>query len=75
MSDAHANIEKLTRMANEIARAFRAQGDKAVAGAAEDIGLYWTRKMRADIFAHLDNGGAGLEPLTVEALKSLRARA
>ena len=34
MSDAHSNTTKLTRMANEIAKAFRAQGhDKAVAGA------------------------------------------
>ena len=76
MSEAHANTEKLTRMANEIAKAFRAQGhDKAVAGAAEHIGLYWTRKMRADIYAHLDAGGAGLEPLAMEALKALRAKA
>ena len=58
----HDNIPALVRMANQIAMAFRAQThESAVAATAEHIKLYWSKKMRADIFAHLNAGGDGLD--------------
>ncbi len=66
-------IKTLTRMANQIAIAFRNEPpEKAAADAAEHIRLYWTRKMRADLLAHAGAGGEGLEPLARAAIESLR---
>jgi formate dehydrogenase subunit delta len=68
--------EKLVYMANQIGRFFAHQPeDQAVAGIADHILKFWEPRMRAAIFAHLDAGGAGLDPLTLKALRSLRASA
>jgi len=65
--------EKLSYMANQIGKFFAHQGEeKAVAGIANHIARFWDPRMRAAIFAHLDAGGAGLDPFTRKAVASLR---
>jgi formate dehydrogenase subunit delta len=68
--------EKLSYMANQIGKFFAHQGEeKAVAGIANHIVRFWDPRMRAAIFAHLDAGGAGLDPFTRKAVASLREEA
>jgi formate dehydrogenase subunit delta len=60
-------------MANQIGKFFQSQGpEKAVAGTAEHIRKFWDPRMRNAIFAHLDAGGAGLDPNVREAINKLR---
>ena len=57
-----ASPDKLVYMANQIGKFFVSQGDAvAVKGTAEHIKKFWDPRMLRAIFAHLDNGGAGLE--------------
>lgn len=66
--------ERLAYMANQMARFFASQPrDKAVAGMAEHIAKFWDPRMRTRIFAHLDAGGAGLEPIAREAITRVQA--
>jgi formate dehydrogenase subunit delta len=65
--------DKLVYMANQIGKFFASQGDKvAVEGIATHIKKFWEPRMRNAIFAHLDAGGAGLDPQVKAALESLR---
>ena len=65
--------DKLVYMANQIGKFFQSQGhDKAVPGIADHIRKFWDPRMRRMIFAHLDAGGAGLDPFAREALESLQ---
>jgi formate dehydrogenase subunit delta len=67
------SADRLIYMANQIGKFFQAQGhDKAVTGIAEHIRKFWDPRMRRGIFAHLDAGGAGLDPAVREAVASLR---
>jgi formate dehydrogenase subunit delta len=67
---------RLIYMANQIGKFFHSQGhDKAVAGVAEHIRKFWDPRMRKAIFAHLDEGGAGLDPNVLEALTTLQKAA
>ncbi len=67
--------EKLTMMANQIAAFFKAQGEAAAPAAiADHLKKFWDPGMRADIIAHLDKGGDGLDPLTRAGVERLRAR-
>jgi formate dehydrogenase subunit delta len=67
------SLEKLVYMANQIGKFFTSQGkEQAAAGTADHIRKFWDPHMRATITAHLDAGGAGLDPvarLAVERLK------
>lgn len=64
------NTEKLIRMANQIASFFRSYPeDKALAGIREHLVSFWTPGMRKVILAHAQQGGAGLDPLVVRALR------
>jgi formate dehydrogenase subunit delta len=68
--------DKLVYMANQIGTFFVSQGpDKAVPGIAEHIRKFWDPRMRSAIFAHLDNGGAGLDPVVREAISRLKEAA
>jgi formate dehydrogenase subunit delta len=68
-------VEKLTMMANQIAAFFKAQGEAAAPAAiADHPKKFWDPGMRADIIAHLDKGGDGLDPLTRAGVERLRAR-
>jgi formate dehydrogenase subunit delta len=65
-------LDKLIRMANEIARNLRSQpGDRAVAATADHLRSFWTPGMRATLIAHAKEGGAGLDPIALQALRVL----
>ena len=65
---------RLVYMANQIGKFFESQGhDKGVAGVADHIHKFWDPRMRKQIFAHLDAGGAGLDPNVRDAFASLKA--
>ena len=72
------SLEKLVHMANQIGKFFNSQGkEQAVAGTADHIRKFWDPHMRATIAAHLDAGGAGLDPvvrLAVERLKDVQKK-
>jgi len=68
--------DKLIYMANQIGTFFRSQGEQAaVDGTAEHIRKFWNSRMLKQIYAHLDAGGAGLEPNVKKALEKVRAEA
>ena len=68
--------DRLVYMANQIGKFFQSQGHhQAVAGVAEHIRKFWDPRMRKAIFAHLDAGGAGLDPNVREALTTLQQKA
>jgi formate dehydrogenase subunit delta len=65
--------DRLIYMANQIGTFFKSQGEgKAVPGIADHIHKFWDPRMRKTIFAHLDAGGAGLDPDVRRALESLK---
>ena len=65
--------DRLVYMANQIGKFFQSQGhDKAVPGIADHIKKFWDPRMRKAIFAHLDAGGAGLDPHVRDALETLK---
>jgi formate dehydrogenase subunit delta len=65
--------EKLVHMANQIGQFFASQRhEDAVASIADHLKKFWDPRMRAAIVAHLDQGGAGLDPLVLQAVKDLR---
>jgi len=69
---ATTSMERLVYMANQISRFFAAQPrDAAVAGVAKHITDFWDPRMRGRIRAHLAAGGAGLDPITREAVAAL----
>jgi len=64
------NADKLTRMANQIAGFFRSYPeDKALAGIRDHLMAFWTPGMREALLAHAGQGGGGLDPLVVRALR------
>jgi formate dehydrogenase subunit delta len=69
-SDQHNAADHLVQMANDIGNFFRAEPvrEDAVAGIANHIARYWTKRMRQKIAAH---GDAGLDELPREALRRL----
>ncbi len=65
---------RLVYMANQIGAFFKSQrSDVAVKGISEHIRKFWDPRMRRQIFAHLDDGGEGLDPLVREALLALKS--
>ncbi len=65
--------DRLVYMANQIGKFFASQGaDKAVPGIAEHIRKFWDPRMRSAIAAHVDAGGAGLDPPVRDAIVSLK---
>jgi formate dehydrogenase subunit delta len=74
----HANggAEHLVKMANDIGNFFRAepQREDAIAGIANHIAKFWTRRMREKLTAHLlRSGDTVLDELPREALRRLAA--
>ncbi len=66
-------VHKLVYMANQIGKFFASQGeDQAVAGTLDHLKKFWDPRMRAQILAHLDAGGAGLDPKVRAAVEQLR---
>ena len=65
--------ERLVAMANQIGTFFASQRGPAPADAiAHHLRQFWDPRMRAEIVAHLDAGGAGLAPAVREAVEKLR---
>jgi formate dehydrogenase subunit delta len=70
--EAGGTPDKLIYMANHIGKFWLSQGaDKAPAAIAEHIRKFWDPRMRAAILAHLDRGGAGLDPPVRSAIETL----
>jgi formate dehydrogenase subunit delta len=67
------DVERLVAMANDIAAFFDAEPDKAVAaeGVRFHLTRFWDPRMRREIVAHLDSGGAGLTPTARSAVALL----
>ncbi|HME40783.1 MAG TPA: formate dehydrogenase subunit delta [Steroidobacteraceae bacterium] len=69
-------VHHLVKMANDIGDFFRAEParEDAVAGIANHISKFWTKRMREKLEAHLKLAGdSGLEELPREALRRLEA--
>ncbi len=67
--------DKLVRMANQIGKFFASQpGGHAAAAIALHLTKFWEPRMRAAIVAHLDAGGADLDPDVRAAVELLRRR-
>lgn len=69
------HIESLVRMANQIGDFFDAMPDRAQAleGIATHIKKFWDPRMRRELLAHVDQGGAkGLSPVVEQALSQHR---
>jgi len=64
---------RLVAMANDIAAFFDAEPDKAVAaeGVRFHMTRFWDPRMRREITAHLQSGGAGLSPTAKSAVQLL----
>lgn len=62
--------ELLVRMANDIGRFFHGEPvrEDAIAGIANHIGKFWTKRMRERLVAH---GESGLDDLPREAMRRL----
>ena len=66
-------MHKLVYMANQIGKFFVSQGaERAVPDIADHLKKFWDPRMRKAIFAHLDAGGAGLDPDVRDAIASLK---
>jgi formate dehydrogenase subunit delta len=64
------NIDRLVSMANDIAAFFDSEPDQAAAteGVRVHISRFWDPRMRREIIAHVDAGGAGLTPTARSAV-------
>jgi len=72
MSRESQSADKLVYMANQIGKFFAHQrGEKASAAIADHLAKFWDPRMRARIAAHAAAGGAGLDPLVLDAVKRL----
>jgi len=70
------DVDKLVRMANQIAANFDygADEEKVAAGAADHIGRYWTASMRAAVIEGHRQGLLELSPLAARAVELLEAK-
>jgi len=66
------DAERLVAMANDIAAFFDAEAGPAAADNVRNhISRYWEVRMRREIIAHLQKGGAGLVPTARDAVARL----
>jgi formate dehydrogenase subunit delta len=60
-------------MANQIGSFFAAYPrQEAIDSIADHIRKFWDPRMRKQIFEHVAGGGAGLQELTLEAIRKLQ---
>ena len=65
--------DKLVMMANQIPKFFEAQGEaRAVPQIANHIQQFWDPRMRRGIALHVEQGGSGLDPLALAAIRQLK---
>jgi formate dehydrogenase subunit delta len=64
------NVDSLVTMANQIGQFFEAMPDReeALGGIANHLRKFWALRMREQLSAYRENGGAGLSPIVREAL-------
>ncbi|MBX9965854.1 MAG: formate dehydrogenase subunit delta [Burkholderiales bacterium] len=67
------DIERLVKMANDIAHFFQSEPDheEAVKGILGHLTRFWDPRMRKALSGHVEGGGKGLMPLALEAAKRL----
>lgn len=64
--------DKMVRMANQIAIFFKTQpGADASARVHDHIMDFWEPRMRAKLREHVQQGGAGLDPIALQAAQKL----
>ena len=64
--------DRLVYMANQIGTFFSSQpGKDPAAGIADHLKKFWDPRMRKAILAHVEQGGAGLNPEVLRAVKTL----
>lgn len=67
------SADKIIRMANQIATFMESRPhDQGVEGVSAHINDFWEPRMRTQLFAVLDAGGAGLRPLVIAAAGRIR---
>jgi formate dehydrogenase subunit delta len=74
IGEEHGSAEHLVKMANDIGHFFRAEPvrEDAIAGIANHIDKFWTKRMREKINAHIKKAGdSGLDELPREAMRRL----
>jgi formate dehydrogenase subunit delta len=77
-SEEHGGAEHLVKMSNDIGNFFRAEPvrEDAIAGIANHIDKFWTKRMREKINAHImKDGDSGLDELPREAMRRLTGAA
>jgi formate dehydrogenase subunit delta len=69
------HTDPLVKMANQIAAFFEAMPDRteALEGLAQHIRKFWVPTMRQRFLALVDQGGAGLHPMVLQAVQAHRA--
>jgi len=69
------HTETLVRMANQIGTFFEAMPDQpeALEGIAQHIKRSWDPRMRTELLAYVDSGGAELRAVVIEAIARHRA--
>jgi len=68
--------DKMVHMANQIATFFKTQpGEDGADKVAAHLSDFWEPRMRRQLLDHIDAGGAGLDPLVIEAAKRMNAPA
>ena len=75
-SERHSGSQHLVKMANDIGHFFGAEPERedAIAGIANHIAKFWTKRMRDKLTAQVQHDGdAGLDELPREALRRLSA--
>lgn len=66
--------DKMVYMTNQIATFFKTQAEVDPAGKiAAHLADFWEPRMLAKLYAHVDAGGAGMDPLVIEATNRVRA--
>jgi len=66
--------EKLVYMANQIGRFFaHGSEEQAVFNTADHLKKFWEPRMRKAIVEYVEGGGAGLQPIVLKAVQSLRS--
>ena len=70
------DAQRLVAMANDIAAFFDAEPDKAVAaeGVRFHLVRFWDPRMRREIIFHARDGGAGLVPTALAAIRLLEIK-
>lgn len=68
------SVEKLVRMANQIAVFYRSYPeDQAIKGIHDHLAAFWTPGMRQALVAHTLQETAPLDPLVIKALLAFQA--